>query len=249
MKNLTLVSLVSVSVSLFLAACNKEQKINKSADPICLISKTENRNGYFTNYQYDSLGRIIKYGDNELVYLNNVVKFNSKTELYLDNKGDVSESKFFDQYPISEDFITQEGHTLFKYNPEGFLISAIATTTLISSFASNAKQEIIDKYSYTYSDGNRTSCTLTDFRGNKTVWLYKYNLDMANQLAPTSRKINLKGIESRNLLSSTEQIFNGDSQGVTFYSYKFGQDGKLLSETTSKVGFPNGERKFYWNCN
>jgi|GEM_PF-1849308 len=238
-KHLLLLALIS---TLIMNSCKKDE-----TEPYIpkILGNTRYFDGkfqYMGNYFYDSKGRLIKkmWSDGEYCiyeYLNSTVTYryfdeNSEllqTNYYTLNSKGLAINAIYEfnskkkAKSICRNIDYKQGETAsatFEYNNEGYCIKEIFVNS-----------DEIETYTYTISDGNVVTCTITSNATTKTITT-SFLKEKVNTIGNINEGRNYFGKQNRNLISS--QTNSGGVYNYTdTYTYEYDSKNRVIKETVN----------------
>lgn len=238
-----------IGLLLLITSCKRKELTIEpiQAKPKCQISKIEylTNVSLMSNIDYDVSGRIFKFAEKNYSYNGSRVNISgANLEITLNELGYVITSSTKESYVLQEDIVNITRITEYTYNEENYLVKEITTSISISSTSSDTK---VEEYNYEYKNGNLSTSSFTKWNGVKTQWNYTYT-DFLNQLGELEGKLFFKGKQSKNLISTTEQLTNGQNPKISIYTYSFDKNENLTSETITSDNKVFSNRTFSWTC-
>lgn len=219
----TMKKLFFIAAALFAAvsfsACSDEDESSGNVPTVMRYVKTITMDHDVINIEYDDQHRIIKFGNNDLVYDGNTVLISQSKRIQLNNAGYVIAEESYDG--SSQTYRTD---ATYEYDAVGQLI------------ASNENSSVELGYRYQWENGNRYTSWSTDSDDYGYVYKETYttlktppcNLDFSNPNNWTEAYGLPLGKQCSNLIEIDETSSkNSDYMEGYRYAYEFDQDGYI----------------------
>jgi hypothetical protein len=254
MKKLLVLCILIGSISLILNACKDE-----TTDPIetnCLL-KSSKYGSFLISFDYDLQKRIIKQitksdlssTEDFKTYdysQNGFVKIKSKDNLYestitLNSNGDAILQKEIYFSGRNPDFVSVEMETKYEYTADRYLSKETMTMT-------ESGNKYTSVYNIKFIDGDLNSIQYIPAAGSERNWNYTYYSDMPNELGEFEHKVDFKGIKSKHLLKTKEEIIVNGAPIIENYSYSKNTNGNIITQIISTDGKPDIVSTLNWDC-